>query len=67
VRRISGGIAAAGASSKLNAGRDFLRLLRDEGGAAPPPPPPRRQPRPALHARLEHFAGGGLTPGQWTC
>jgi NTE family protein len=34
VRRISGGIAAAGASSKLNAGRDFLRLLRDEGRAA---------------------------------
>jgi NTE family protein len=34
VRRISGGIAAAGASSKLNAERDFLRLLRDEGRAA---------------------------------
>jgi NTE family protein len=70
VHRISGGgIAAFGASSKLNAEWDFLRLLRDEGRrtadaflAAHAGSLGLHQPRSTWT-----FAGGALIPGPWAC
>jgi hypothetical protein len=60
---------AFGASSKLNAEWDFLRPAARRGVArgGRVPRRARRQPRPALHARLGQFTGGGLTPGTWAC